>query len=127
MEQTPAKRILIVDDDLAILEALELLLLDAGYEVDITTKNGGYIQEIISRHMPDLIILDVLLSGHDGRDICRRLKGGEETRHIPVIMLSAHPTARETSLRAGADDFLAKPFNIEELLSKVEHFLGPAR
>ena len=125
MEHPPAKRhtILVIDDDLAILEAIKLTLQDAGHEVETSTKDGRYINERIRKRRPDLIILDMLLSGHDGRDICKRLKSQEETSDIPILMISAHPNARHASLEAGADDFLAKPFDIDELLDMVERYL----
>ena len=69
--------------------------------------------------LPDLILLDVLLSGKDGREIVKRLKSQEETRHIPVIMFSAHPSAEKTARAAGADDFVAKPFEMDEILAKI--------
>jgi DNA-binding response OmpR family regulator len=125
MEHPPANRhiILIIDDDLAILEAIKLTLEDAGHEVETSTKDGKYINERISKARPGLIILDMLLSGHDGRDISKRLKSQEETSDIPIVMTSAHPNARDASLEAGADDFLAKPFDIDELLDMVERYL----
>lgn len=114
------KKILVVDDDEAILEAFELALESAGYSVQTTDENGEGIKKIIKNNRPDLIILDVLLSGHDGRDICRDLKKTQSFKDIPVIMASAHPDARETSVKAGADDFLSKPFDIDVMLSKIE-------
>src|SRR5690242_17323174 len=103
-------RILVVDDDPAILESIRDLLEFEGYQVETSTKNGEYVEQALRRQVPDLIILDILLSGHDGRAICRQLKSRQETRQIPVILISAHPSARVTALAAGADDFLAKPF-----------------
>jgi DNA-binding response OmpR family regulator len=114
------KRILVIDDDLSILTSLELLLEDVGYDVQTSTKNGEFIDATVETHPPDLIILDILLSGHDGRTICKRLKGQEHTRHIPIILISAHPNAGAMSIEAGADAFLAKPFDIEILLAQVE-------
>jgi DNA-binding response OmpR family regulator len=64
-------------------------------------------------------LLDVLLSGKDGRTIARQLKSQEDTKHIPIIMFSAHPSAEQTAREAGADDFIAKPFEIDDLLEKI--------
>src|SRR6476660_1763886 len=114
------KRILLVDDDTAILEALDMMLQDAGYETEISTKNGEYVEQSLKGRLPDLIVLDILLSGHDGRAICRQLKSQEATKHVPVILISAHPKAEKTAFEAGADDFLEKPFDIDKLLSKVK-------
>jgi DNA-binding response OmpR family regulator len=121
--QKRAKKILVVDDDPDILDALQLALEDAGYEVTITEK-GEYAENLRDTNggLPDVIILDVLLSGKDGRIICQRLKSQEDTKHIPVLMMSAHPNAQQSSKAVGADDFLAKPFDIDELLDKVAEF-----
>jgi DNA-binding response OmpR family regulator len=118
------KRILIVDDDLAILEALDITLKDAGYETETSTKNGEYVYRALKTRLPDLMILDILLSGHDGRDICKKVKSQDETKGIPVILISAHPNAEKTAFDAGADDFIAKPFNIDDLLTRVQRLVG---
>ena len=122
MEQQ-AKKILVVDDDPDILDALQFMLEDAGYEVT-TTEKGDYAENLHDTNggLPDVIILDVLLSGKDGRLICQRLKGQEETRHIPIIMISAHPNARQSVKAVGADDFVAKPFDMDELLAKIAKY-----
>ena len=75
--------------------------------------------------LPDLILIDVLLSGEDGRKIVKHLKSQEATRHVPVIMFSAHPSAEETVMVAGADDFVAKPFELDEVLAKIAKHVLP--
>jgi len=75
------------------------------------------------KDLPDLILRDVLLSGEDGCEICQRLKDNEQTRHIPVILLSAHAGLRETADECGANDFLAKPFRIAALRDIVKKHL----
>jgi CheY-like chemotaxis protein len=75
---------------------------------------------------PDLILLDLLLSGMDGKAICRQLKGAEATSHIPVILMSAHSQVTQIAEEAGADGWLAKPFEIEALLSLLGTFLTRA-
>ncbi len=121
---TAAKKIVVVDDDPDILDALQLTLEDAGYIVTPTEK-AEYAENLRDSDggLPDLIILDVLLSGKDGRIICQKLKGQPETMHIPVIMISAHPNARQSVKAVGADDFLAKPFDIDDLLTLVAKHL----
>ncbi len=116
------KKVLIVDDDIDILEVLNLLFEFSGYQTK-ATPDAEYTYSLIHDFKPDAIILDVLLSGYDGRDICRQLKSAEATKHIPVIMISAHPNALESTKQAGADDFVAKPFDIHVLLNKVERLL----
>lgn len=123
MEQK-AKKILVVDDDPDILDALRLILKGEGYEVT-TSEKGEYAENLHDTNggLPDVIILDVFLSGKDGRLICQKLKSQEETSHIPIIMISAHPNARQSAKAIGADDFMAKPFDIDELLTIVERYL----
>lgn len=113
-------QILLVDDDPDILDALQFVLEDTGYPVK-TTQYGEYAEKLTEKKdLPTLIILDVLLSGKDGRDICLKLKKNKRTKHIPIIMISAHPNIKETVFNAGADAFLPKPFDITELLQTVK-------
>ncbi|HXI00860.1 MAG TPA: response regulator [Sphingobacteriaceae bacterium] len=114
-----ASKILVVDDDTFILDALEELLHYSGYEV-ITTPKGEEVFNEVEKNFPDLILLDIMLSGTDGRDICRLLKSNAKTKDIPVIMISAHPAAYEAVKDVGANDIVAKPFDIHNLLSKIE-------
>lgn len=111
-------RILVVDDDIDILSVMEVLLTMKGFEVEVTAKGENTFPKI-DTFRPDLIILDVLISGHDGRTICKQLKSNEATKHIPVIMFSAHPGAAATIADFGADDFISKPFDVEDLIKKV--------
>lgn len=115
------KRVLVVDDEPDILEFLQIILEEEGYEVTVSDKSE-YLERLHDGGLPNLILLDVLLSGKDGRDIVKYLKSQEETKTIPVIMFSAHPSAEETARQAGADDFLAKPFSIDVLLEKIARF-----
>jgi DNA-binding response OmpR family regulator len=116
-------KILVVDDDIDILSVMEILLTMRGFEVEVAAK-GDHTFPKIESFKPDLILLDVLISGYDGRTICRQLKSKKETSHIPVIMLSAHPGAAASIADYGADDFISKPFDITNLISKVNHQLG---
>ena len=115
------KKILVVDDDISILEMVQLVLEGEGYEVQ-ARLNGAYFQQMRS-DLPDLILLDILLSGEDGRELCQRLKGDERTRHIPVILFSAHFSERDIPAMSGADAFLPKPFHLLELIDLVERYL----
>ncbi len=119
-----SKKIVVVDDDPDILDALQMTLEDEGYDVT-TTEKGEYAENLrgTNGNLPDLIILDVLLSGKDGRTICQKLKSQPETRHIPIIMISAHPNAKQSVKDVGADNFLAKPFDVNELLALVAKYL----
>jgi DNA-binding response OmpR family regulator len=118
------KKILVVDDEPDILEFLQELLEGEGYTVAITDK-AEYVEMLHADGLPDLILIDVLLSGKDGRKIVKHLKSQEATRHVPVIMFSAHPSAEESVRVAGADDFVAKPFELDEVLAKIaKHVLS---
>lgn len=123
MYRTKQKKILVVDDEPDILEFLLELLEQEGYTVAITEK-GEYLEQLQQDSLPDIILLDVLLSGKDGREIVKYLKSREETRHVPVIMFSANPGAEKTAREAGADDFVAKPFEIDEILAKITKYIS---
>jgi DNA-binding response OmpR family regulator len=117
--------ILVVDDDPAILDSLRFLFEDEGYRVQ-TSEKGEYAESLRDENggLPDLIVLDVLLSGKDGRTICRKLKSQDMTRHIPVVMISAYPDAEHSSKEVGADAFVAKPFAIDQVLATVGALLS---
>ena len=112
-------KILIVDDDESILDSISMTLEDEGYFVS-TTPKGEETYKIVDEFMPDLILLDILMSGKDGREICKNLKKDENTKNIPVILISAHPSAAESYHQSGAEDFLAKPFELSSLLTIIE-------
>lgn len=116
------KKILVVDDDDGILDAISLILEDAEYKV-MTLSNGNDTLKKTKIFEPDIILLDVLLSGSDGREICRSLKDNLATKQIPIIMISAHPTAKIGIKQYGADNFLAKPFEAVDLLQVIEKHL----
>lgn len=112
------KRVLIIEDDVDILEALQLTLEVNGYEVKSATRgNEGF--EVASTFRPDLIIIDYFLAGSNGATICRTLKQTKSTKDIPVMMTSAHPAAYQAGIAHGIDAFLAKPFSIVEFMDKV--------
>src|SRR5579884_88962 len=121
--QSRPKKLLVVDDEPDILEFLQIILEEEGYTV-ITSNKGEFLEQLHNGGLPDLILVDVLLSGKDGREIVKHLKSQEETKHIPVIMFSAHPSAEETARKAGAEDFVAKPFEIDLLLSRIATHLS---
>lgn len=114
-----AKRILLVDDDPDILEALMLTFESEGYETTGTGKGTEVLQTAYSTQ-PQVIVLDVLLSGMDGRKICSSIKHDNRTKHIPIVMISAYPNAEQSVRNAGADGFVAKPFDLDELISVVD-------
>ena len=114
------RKILIVDDDQDILEIIGLIFESEGYEVELMSS-GKEIFEHISQFNPDLIILDVMLGNMDGREICNNIKNTKDTLHIPIIMISAtHNMAEFIKKSCRPDDFLEKPFDIVNLINKVE-------
>lgn len=115
------QKILVVDDDESILEVIQIVLESEGYQIQIS-QNSDCFQHF-TNCLPDLILLDVLLSGEDGREICKQLKRNQATAHIPVVILSAHTDANMFADVSGADDFLEKPFDVDVLLETVEKHL----
>lgn len=116
------KKILIADDDPAICDAVKMMLEMEGYQVG-TTVDGATIYRMESE-MPDLLLLDIWMSGQDGREICKYLKARESTKHIPIIMVSASRDIEKSAREAGADDFLSKPFKMADLLGKVALYVN---
>jgi DNA-binding response OmpR family regulator len=92
-----------------------------GYDVS-STLDGATV--LTMNEFPDLLLLDIWMSGQDGRDICRELKKRNNTKNIPVIMISASTDLARSAREAGADDFLEKPFNMNDLLKKIASHLG---
>ena len=121
-----APRILVVDDDVKILSLMRRGLAFAGYTVDLA-PDGEQALALARTHMPDLVVLDVMLPGIDGLEVCRRLRAGEPT--LPVLMLTAKDRVpdRVAGLDAGADDYLVKPFAFDELLARIRALLRRAR
>ncbi len=113
------KKILLIDDDPDIITGLQLMLKKKGYDV-ATASNEEEAYSQVNVFEPDLIVLDVLLSGVDGRTICKKLKGTDSSKHIPIIMFSAHPSAQKNMEDFGADDFLPKPFESGKILERIE-------
>jgi CheY-like chemotaxis protein len=118
------KKILIADDDISILEAMQMILEDAEYEVT-TTEDGQTVQDM--HDLPDVLLLDIWMSGMDGVDICRHLKSQDRTKHLPIILCSANKDTQKLAEECGADDFLAKPFEMMDLLDKVEKYTSSDR
>ena len=112
------KNIMIVDDDEGILDAIGMLLKYKGYQVT-TCTNGNTILSM-DKEFPDLVLLDIWMSGTDGRNVCKQIKSKESTKFIPVIMVSASKDIEKSAIESGADGFLAKPFEINELIKTIE-------
>lgn len=113
---------MIIDDNEGILFAVKSALIFKGYEVHTAETFEG-VSAVVSV-APDLLYLDVSLVGNDGRLIAQELKGNFQTKYIPIVMLTAYPNASELAKEAGADDFLAKPFELENLWNMTEKHIG---
>jgi len=113
--------ILVVDDEPGITAFMGACLRQQGYEV-VEASDGEQALQAMERILPALIILDILMPKLDGFEVCRRIR---EWSQVPIIMMSGSATAedRTESIRLGADDFLHKPFNIDELITRVEALL----
>ncbi len=116
----PQAKILVVDDEVKNVKLLEALLLPRGY-VLVKAYNGEEALRQVQQEQPDLILLDVMMPILDGFEVCKRLKGNDETRLIPVVIMTAlgQVEDRIKGIEAGADDFLTKPFNRDELLARI--------
>ena len=112
-----SKNVLLIDDDPGILDAVSALLEYGGYQVSNLSNPAELLTK--KEELPDIILLDILLSGIDGRNVCKDLKSNESTRRIPVILLSASKDIELSARHSGADDFLAKPFEMDDLFDKI--------
>ncbi|MDI6739480.1 MAG: response regulator [Candidatus Edwardsbacteria bacterium] len=119
------KKILVADDDPHVLFLISEVLTRGHYEVS-QAVNGYMAMQQVSGVMPDLVVLDVMMPGIDGFEICRRIKNDPALRHIKVIMVTAKTQGRDiqAGLSAGADHYITKPFKIAELSSKIKKLIG---
>lgn len=119
------KRILVIEDDVNALRLLEYTLEQEGYQVFTATNGLEGLKKAQDEH-PDLIILDIMLPGLDGYEICHRLRQKPENVTLPILMLSAKARQddRNIGLRMGADDYLTKPADPSVIVTKVETLLA---
>lgn len=119
------KHVMVVDDDPALRHIMVTALRKAGYEVS-SEENGKEADERIRKVRPDLVLLDVMMPGKNGLDVCRELKENPQYNDIPILMLTCLTEDSERNddfwrNETGADDFITKPFPIGELLRRVEN------
>ena len=117
----PSDTILAVDDEVHILELISFNLKAAGYHV-VTALTGEEALKRCEVERPSLVLLDIMLPGIDGLEVCRRLKGDRMTSNIPIIMLTARgdEVDKILGLELGADDYITKPFSVRELMARVK-------
>lgn len=112
------KKILVTDDDPAILEVITMILEDAGYEVK--TIDNRNTEKYAEEYLPDAILLDIWMGGVDGRNICKKLKSKKNTAHIPIVIISANKDTEMIAKAAGADGYIKKPFELNDILVLVK-------
>lgn len=113
------KEIFIVEDDDGIRELIEFLLVSQQYSVK-TFPTARAFHQAVPDDIPDLFLLDIMLPDGNGLELCKGLKKDEATRNVPVVLMSAHA---DISRMEGADDFIAKPFDVDELLQRIRQQL----
>ena len=116
------KKILILDDNEDILDMMKVALEDEGHEVECLA-NTDDIYKTIDSIKPNVVILDYILSGINGGELCHQIKTNPATAHIPVIMVSGHQRVLESLGNYGADVFIAKPFSLEDIVNNVNDCL----
>jgi two-component system phosphate regulon response regulator PhoB len=116
-------RILVVEDNPDILELYTVMLGHNNYQV-LGKNSTEEIEPVIGNFLPDVIVLDMLLAGLDGLNVCKQIKDDPSTGNIPGIMISAHASGGERSAEAGADFFIAKPFDMETFLYIVSRAIN---
>lgn len=122
-----SKKILIVDDEPRIVTSLEYLLQRSGYDV-LSAQNGEAALELVGQHVPDLVLLDVIMSAMSGYEVCQRMRERADWRHIKIIMLSAKGRDAEVSkgLSLGANLYVTKPWSNKDLVAKIGELLESA-
>lgn len=117
------KKLLIFDDDKSILEVISIIFEENGYKVEISETSHDIIQKV-TEFQPDVILMDNWIPNIGGVEATKLLKNHEDFKHIPVIYVTANNDIEMLAEKAKADDFVAKPFNLEDLEEKVAHYMN---
>lgn len=112
------KKVLVVEDDLAILEVITIVLEGEGFTV-FSAVNEKKVFSVINKQLPDVLLLDIWLAEMNGGAIAKKLKLNKATKNLPIIVISANTETEKIAKSSGADDFLLKPFDINDLISIV--------
>ena len=121
------RSVLVVDDEPNIVLSLEFLMKQAGYDVRVA-RDGEAALQAIAEKVPDLILLDVMMTKRDGYDVCQTVRSNPQWQDVRIIMLTARgrEVEKEKGLALGADDYITKPFSTREVVERVKFFLGSA-
>lgn len=117
-KETKMFKILVVDDDLSNAEAIQMVLEHQNYTVE-SIHRSDLLKPAIKSFQPDLIVMDILLDTNDGRDLCNSIKCNAETKHIPIMLITAMLESQVNSIQCEADAIMFKPFDYSRLNSKV--------
>lgn len=123
-----SKTVLVIDDEPELVKLLDYNLSKAGYLV-LTARDGAAGLAAARKHSPDVVVLDLMMSGMDGWEVCKRLRGDPLTAAVPLVMLTARgeESDRILGLELGADDYVTKPFSVQELLARIKALLRRAQ
>ena len=116
------KCIYVVEDNAGIRDVIEFLLTEEKYQVR-TCPNATNFWQLMKKHTPDMIVLDIMLPDGNGLDICNQLKKSVETYHIPIMMMSANNHLNTVKAKCDAEDFINKPFDINDFLDRIGRHL----
>ncbi|AUG54891.1 two-component system response regulator [Thalassospira marina] len=116
---------MIAEDEETIVESLAFLMEKEGFSVRIAT-NGQSAIDMIGQDIPDMILLDVMMPGRDGFDVARTIRANDQTKHVPIMMLTARTREidRRKGLELGVDDFVTKPFSTRDVVARVKALLA---
>lgn len=116
--------VLVVDDEPNIALSLEYLMKQQGFEVRVA-RDGEAALEALRQHVPDVMLLDVMLPKRDGYDVCQIVKGNPAWKHVRILMLTARGRAieQEKGLALGADDYITKPFSTRDVIERVRQYM----
>ena len=118
-----SKKIIVVDDSPAILDSVKLMLNMEGFEVSNYERGSDMFNSLLETSTkPDVILMDMWLSGEDGRDICKMIKQHQEFKNIPVVIMSASRGLGDSAIESRAIDFIPKPFDLGEIIEKIRYY-----
>ncbi|MEG2079179.1 response regulator [Chryseobacterium sp.] len=118
-----ATQIVVLDDSPAIVDSIELMMELEGLSISKFYKGTDMLDALNVKEKPKVILMDMWLSGEDGRDICRYIKADEYLKDIPVVIMSASRGLGQSALDAGANDFIAKPFDMEDIIERLRVYI----